>query len=87
MGSTGSFFFNGDTTSLSSLALNDEPLLVSDDNTGSSAEKGEGRILFTADEENSTVLPIDEHKDEILRAVKNQRVTIIHGETGKTFCF
>ena len=87
MGSTGSFFFNGDTTSLSSLALNDEPLLVSDDNTGSSAEKGEGRILFTTDEENSTVLPIDEHRDEILRAVKNQRVTIIHGETGKTFCF
>jgi hypothetical protein len=87
MDSTGSFFSNGDTTSLSSLAFNDEPLLVSDDNTGSSAEKGEGRILFTTDEENSTLLPIDEHKDEILLAVKNQRVTIIHGETGKTFCF
>jgi hypothetical protein len=29
------------------------------------------------------VLPIDEHKDEILNTVKTQRVTIIHGETGK----
>lgn len=33
--------------------------------------------------EKPIVLPIDEHKDEILRNVKNQRVTIIHGETGK----
>lgn len=33
--------------------------------------------------EKPVVLPIDEHKDEILRTVKNQRVTIIHGETGK----
>ncbi|KAL7553079.1 hypothetical protein ACHAWF_016337 [Thalassiosira exigua] len=28
------------------------------------------------------VLPIDEHKDEILSAIATQRVTIIHGETG-----
>lgn len=28
------------------------------------------------------VLPIDEHKDEILHTIKTQRVTIIHGETG-----
>jgi HrpA-like RNA helicase len=28
------------------------------------------------------VLPIDEHKEEILRTVQTQRVTIIHGETG-----
>jgi len=33
--------------------------------------------------EKPIVLPIDEHKDEILRTVRNQRVTIIHGETGK----
>jgi len=32
--------------------------------------------------EEHTVLPIDEHEGEILRAVRTQRITIIHGETG-----
>lgn len=30
----------------------------------------------------SLVLPIDEHRDDILNTIKTQRVTIIHGETG-----
>lgn len=32
----------------------------------------------------SPVLPIDQHKEDILHSVKTQRVTIIHGETGES---
>lgn len=35
------------------------------------------------EEAGRAVLPIDEHEAEILDAVENQRVTIIHGETGE----
>jgi len=46
------------------------------------AESTNGNHVEEPKEVERTVLPIDEHEAEILDAVDNQRVTIIHGETG-----
>jgi hypothetical protein len=54
--------------------------LMLDGSTGALPDGGtDGRIDGTII---NPMLPIDEHKEDILNTVKSQRVTIIHGETG-----
>ena len=55
--------------------------LILEGSTGALSEAGtNGRNERTIQ---NPVLPIDEHKEDILNTVKSQRVTIIHGETGE----
>ena len=47
--------------------------------------RGDEDIAHTFSKDDSSkklVLPIDKYREEILRTIKQQRVTIIHGETG-----
>lgn len=53
--------------------LNDVPTNREEDITSIVPEDASGKKV---------VLPIDKHEEEILKTIKTQRVTIIHGETG-----
>jgi hypothetical protein len=73
---------------LESMSFDDFPLdneIVSK-NEKAFAEEATAELPLIREEKSDSagplVLPIDEHKDEILRTVQTQRVTIIHGETG-----
>eukprot|EP00981_Chlorochromonas_danica_P003151 scaffold630_cov188-Ochromonas_danica.AAC.8 len=63
---------DGPSSSLSSLPLS------------SSASKKKGnKKLFVQEEENANpILPVDAHRETILKKIETDRVTIIHGETG-----
>ena len=56
-----------------------------DEKVSAGREAKEEVAMSSADNTSTIDLPIDDHKDEILRSVKSQKVTIIHGETGKIF--
>jgi hypothetical protein len=70
---------------LESLSFDDFPLdneLVSRNEKSFLEEATEHPSIQETKDDGPLVLPIDEHKEEILHTVKTQRVTIIHGETG-----
>ena len=64
---------------LESISFDDSPL---NDIPTSSREEDVANVVPTDASPKKLVLPIDKYEEEILNTIKNQRVTIIHGETG-----
>jgi superfamily II DNA/RNA helicase len=63
---------------LESISLDDSPLI----DVPVNREEDITNIVPEHKPGKKVVLPIDKHEKEILNAIKSQRVTIIHGETG-----
>ena len=62
-----------ESLSFEDFSLNDVPTNGGDEDT---------HIFSSDNSSKKLVLPIDKYREEILRTIKQQRVTIIHGETG-----
>ena len=63
---------------LESISFDDSPL----NDVPTNREEDIANIVSEDEPGKKLVLPIDKHEKEILNAIKTQRVTIIHGETG-----